>query len=143
VDLDESHGEANGAAYLVHMLLSQKAEADKSGAFAKEARRLKPVRINLTDTGESAIVAPSAAGLMVTSELQGRQKVTIVAESRHIIAVTKVRLAGRWLITGPFKDKKFRGLVGDIAVRKVRIGGLVSHYASAMRFLWLVNLRNE
>lgn len=143
VELDERFSEANGAAYLVHMLLTQKAEADTSGSFARQARRLKPVRLNLTDTGDSALVYPVGAVLRVTSDLHGRQAVVIDAQSRHIPVVTKVRLLGRWLITGPVKDEKVRGFVGDLLARRVRIKGLVRHYVSAIRFLWLINLRSS
>jgi hypothetical protein len=143
VELDERGGEANGAAYLVHMLLVQKAEADPTGRFAAEALRLKPVSLHLTDTGESAAVRATDRGLMITSEPAGHEPVRITAQSGHIIAVTKLALLDRWLITGPVKDKVFQGLVRDIATRRVRIGGLLRHYPSVMRFLWLVNVRTR
>lgn len=141
VDLDERYCEANGAAYLVHMLLVQKADADTTGEFARQAKRLKAVRLTLSDTGDSAVVFPIDNGLRVTSDLRGSQPVRIFAASRHIPPVTKVRLLGRWLIIGPPSERAFWRLVGDIATRKVRIRGLIRHYASAMRFLWLINLR--
>jgi len=141
--LDETFDEANGAAYLVHMLLLQQEEADGSGAFARQARRLRPVRLRLTDTGEECSVAASSAGLVVSSDVRGRYATSIAAESRHVIDVTQVRLLGRFVLAGPFRDAKFLGLVRDILVRKVRIGGLLTHYLNTMRFLWLVNVRRE
>ncbi|MEW6470785.1 MAG: hypothetical protein AB1679_00765 [Actinomycetota bacterium] len=143
VTLDERSGEANGAAYLVHMLLTQQAEADQSGRFAREAERLKPVKIFLTDTEEACAVSSVSGGLRITSDLEGRYPTFIRAESRHVIDVTKIRLAGRVLITGPLRDKKFWGLLGDIATRKVVIKGLISHYVNTLRFLWLVNVRSK
>jgi hypothetical protein len=141
VELDETSGEANGAAYLVHMLLTQQAEADLSGRFAREARRLKPVKLSLRDTGEDCSVAAFPGGLLIADYSEGRYATSIRAESRHVIDVTQVRLAGRALITGPLGDRRFWGLLRDIAVRRVVIKGLVSHYANTMRFLWLVNVR--
>jgi hypothetical protein len=123
------------------MLLTQQAEADTSGRFAHEARRLKPVKLFLTDTGEGCSVAPAPGGLLVTSKGEGRHPTFVLAESRHVLDVTQVRLAGRILITGPLRDKKFWRLLRDIASRKVVIKGLLSHYANTMRFLWLVNVR--
>lgn len=143
VELDESTGEANGAAYLVHMLLTQQADADATGRFAKEARRLKPVKLRLTDTGEECAVSSSPAGLRVSSQPEGRYPTSVSAESRHVIDVTKIRLAGRVLITGPLRDKAFWALLRDIATRKVVIKGLISHYANTHRFLWLVNVRSQ
>lgn len=143
VELDESTGEANGAAYLVHMLLTQQADADASGRFAREARRLKPVKLRLTDTEEECAVSSSPPGLRVTSHPQGRYPTSIRAESRHVIDVTKIRLAGRVMITGPLRDKKFWALLKDIATRKVVIKGLISHYPNTLRFLWLVNVRSQ
>jgi hypothetical protein len=145
VELDETHGESNGAAYLVHMLLIQQAEADTSGRFAREAVRLKPVKLELRDTGEACAVSAGPQGLRITSHLNNGEKfpTAISAESRHVIDVTQVRLAGRALITGPLRDKKFWGLLRDIATRKVVIKGLLSHYANTLRFLWLVNVRGK
>lgn len=143
VELDESSGEANGAAYLVHMLLSQQIDLDKTGRFPKEAVRLKPVKLTLSDTGESCAVVPSEKGLKITTGFSGKYATAITAESRHVIDVTKLRLADRYLITGPLKDSSFWGLLGDIAKRKVVIKGLLSHYANTMRFLWVVNLRGK
>ena len=143
VELDESSGEANGAAYLVHMLLSQQIDLDKTGRFPKEAVRLKPVKLTLSDTGESCAVVPSAKGLKITTQFSGKYPTAITAESRHVIDVTKLRLADRYLITGPLKDRSFWALLGDIAKRKVVIKGLLSHYANTMRFLWVVNLRGK
>src|SRR5262245_14517094 len=84
VELDETGGEANGAAYLVHMLLTQQAEMDTSGRFPKEAHRLKPVKLSLADTGESCAVSRTPRGLRVTSEIEGRFATSITAESRHV-----------------------------------------------------------
>jgi hypothetical protein len=140
VELDETAGEANGAAYLVHMLLTQQAEADRSGRFARQARRLKPVQLALSDTGEDCSVSATPGGLRVTSEVQGRHPTAVRAESRHVLDVTQLRLAGRALITGPLRDRKFWGLLGDIARRRVVIRGLITHYVNTMRFLWLVNV---
>lgn len=143
VELDEASGEANGAAYLVHMLLSQQAEADESGRFAREARRLKPVRLSLRDTGEECGVSAVSGGLMVTSDIQRRYATAIRAESRHVIDVSQLKLAGRAVIIGPVGSAKFWNLLKDIVTRKVVIKGLVSHYVNTMRFLWLVNLRGK
>jgi hypothetical protein len=55
--------------------------------------------------------------------------------------VTQLRLAGRALITGPLRSGQFWQLLRDIALRRVVIKGLLSHYANTMRFLWLVNVR--
>ena len=142
VVLDETGGEANGAAYLVHMLLTQKAEADRTGRFAREATRLGSVGLFLRDTGEGAVVARGPEGLIVSSGVQGAHPTRVTAESRHVIDVTKVALAGRYLIVGPLTDRNFWGLVGDLVRRRVVIKGLLTHYLNTMRFLWLVNLRN-
>jgi hypothetical protein len=143
VQLDESAGESNGAAYLVHMLLSQQIDLDKTGRFPTEAGRLKPVKLTLSDTGESCAVVPFEGGLKVMTVLSGKYPTAITAESRHVIDVTKLRLADRYLITGPLKDRQFWALLGDIAKRKVVIKGLLSHYVNTMRFLWVVNLRGK
>jgi hypothetical protein len=141
VTLDEPSGEANGAAYLVHMLLSQQAAADPTGRFAREAQRLKPVKLSLSDTAEACSVAPFDGGIRVSTDVRGRYPTGICAESRHIIDVTQLRLAGHAFITGPLSDRKFWGLVRDIVLRRVVIKGLISHYINTMRFLWLVNVR--
>ena len=145
VELDETHGESNGAAYLVHMLLSQQAEADISGRFAKEALRLKPVKLTLSDTVEECSVSATPKGLTITSYLHAgdRYATAIKAESRHVIDVTQVRLGGRALITGPLGDKKFWNLLKDIATRQIVIKGLLTHYVNTLRFLWLVNVRGK
>ncbi len=140
VELDDTE-ESNGAAYLVHMLLSQQAGAEPSGRFVRQARRLKPVRLALYDTGEECAVSATAQGLRVTNDTHGHYATSIRAASRHVLDVTQVRLAGRALITGPLGDRKFWGLLRDIAFRKVVIKGLLSHYSNTMRFLWLVNVR--
>lgn len=142
VELDETTP-SNGAAYLVHMLLTQQAEGDGTGRFAREALRLKPVRLELTDTEEQCAVLPYPGGLKVTADVSGHYPTGIRAESRHVIDVTQLRLAGRALITGPLRSPKFWGLLGDIATRKVVIKGLISHYVNTMRFLWLVNVRGK
>ena len=140
--LDE--GGSNGAAYLVHMLLTQQAEADSSGRFAAAARRLQPVKLALSDTGESCVVAACPEGLKVTGGANGTGYANeITAESRHVIDVTQLRLAGQFLITGPLRGKPFQTVVKDMLGRKLRIGGLVRHYGNAMRFLWLVNVRGK
>lgn len=139
VDLDESK-ESNGAAYLVHMLLTQQSEADPT-AFAKQARRLKPVKLSLRDTGEACSITASPTGLMVANDVDGRFATAVAAESRHVLDVTQVRLAGRFLITGPLGDQMFWGLLRDIATRNVVIKGLLVHYVNTLRFLWLVNVR--
>ena len=140
--LDE--GGENGAAYLVHMLLTQQAEADGSGRFAATARRLQPVKLELSDTGETCVVAGCPEGLRVTGGGDdGGYANVISAESRHVLDVTQLRLAGQYLITGPIKAKQFQTVVKDMAARKLRIGGLVRHYNNAMRFLWLVNVRGK
>lgn len=140
VELDETSGEANGAAYLVHMLLTQQAEADRSGRFACQARRLKPVKLALSDIGQECSVSAFSGGLRVTSEIRGRHATSVRAESRHVLDVTQLRLAGRALITGPLRDRRFWGVVGDLARRKIVIQGLISHYLNTMRFLWLINV---
>jgi hypothetical protein len=132
--------DANGAAYLVHMLLTQQAEADASGRFAREALRLKPVRLLLTDTSEECAIVPGDSGLVVTDQVTGSFPTAIRAESRHLLDVPQLRLAGRFLITGPLRGPRLWGLLADLARRKVVIGGLVSHYLNTMRFLWLINL---
>jgi len=140
--LDE--GGSNGAAYLVHMLLTQQAEADATGRFAATARRLQPVKLELTDTGETCVVAGCPEGLRVMGGSNGASYAnTITAESRHVLDVTQLRLAGQYLIIGPVKAKQFQTVVKDMAARKLRIGGLVRHYGNAMRFLWLVNVRGK
>ena len=140
--LDE--GGSNGAAYLVHMLLTQQAESDTTGRFAATARRLQPVKLALSDTGESCTVAGCPEGLKVTGETNGAVYANVItAESRHVLDVTQLRLAGQFLITGPVRGKPFQTVVKDMAARKLRIGGLVRHYANAMRFLWLVNVRGK
>jgi hypothetical protein len=143
VQLDETSGESNGAAYLVHMLLSQQIDLDKTGRFPDQALRLKPVKLTLSDTGESCAVVAFDGGLRVTTALTGRYPTAVTAESRHVIDVTKLRLAGRFLITGPLRDKAFWHLLGDIATRKVIIKGLLTHYLNTLRFLWVVNLRGK
>ena len=141
IELDETRGEANGAAYLVHMLLAQQAAADQSGAFRRQAVQLKPVQLYLEDTGEGCAVVPTAEGLRVTADADGRPATAIRAASHHVIDVTQVRLLGRVLITGPLGEERFWRLLGDIARRRVVIKGLIRHYANTMRFLWLVNVR--
>ena len=143
VQLDEDSGEANGAAYLLHMLLSQQQEADGSGGFALQARRLKPVHLTLADTGESCVVFAADDGLLVSSSATTRAATSIRAESRHLIDVTQLRLAGRLAITGPLGDRKFRGTVADILRHRLVIKGLIVHYLNTMRFLWLVNIRRN
>jgi hypothetical protein len=135
--------ESNGAAYLVHMLLMQQGQADTTGRFALEARRLKPVRLSLHDTGEECSVAACPRGLRVTNDTTGCHPTSIRAESRHVIDVTQLRLAGRGLITGPVTDKKLWGLLRDLTGRRIVIEGLVSHYVNTMRFLWLINVRRK
>jgi hypothetical protein len=126
------------------MLLTQQAEADTTGRFAETARRLQPVKLELSDTGESCAVAGCAEGLKVTGEANGRAYANVItAESRHVLDVTQLRLAGQLLITGPVGGKPFQTVVKDMAARKLRIRGLVRHYANAMRFLWLVNVRGK
>jgi hypothetical protein len=139
--LDE--GEGNGAAYLVHMLLTQQAEGDTSGQFVATARKLQPVKLELSDTGEACSVSPVREGLKVSADVQGPFANVIRAESRHVLDVTQLRLAGQVLITGPLRAKPFQTVVRDMASRKLQIGGLVRHYANAMRFLWLVNVRGK
>lgn len=141
VDLDEDSGEANGAAYLVHMLLTQQASADRSGRFAREARRLRPVRLSLCDTNEECSVSTAPNGLRVTDRTEGRHATWVRAESRHVLDVTQLRLLGRALIIGPLGDGTFWRLLRDIALRRVVIKGLIFHYLNTMRFLWLVNVR--
>ena len=143
VTLDETDGEANGAAYLVHMLLSQKAEADKTGGFAKEAARLRPVGIWLTDTEEGAVVKATPGGLVVESGLNGHNTTTVTATSNHVIVVTKLALLGRFAIFGPPRSKEFKMLIKDLVSRKVVVKGLISHYLNTRRFLWLVNLHES
>ncbi|HVW31977.1 MAG TPA: hypothetical protein VHL53_05520 [Acidimicrobiia bacterium] len=140
--LDENG--SNGAAYLVHMLLTQQAEADDSGRFAATARRLQPVKLELTDTGESCVVAGGPDGLKVTGGSNGQGYANVIrAESHHVLDVTQLRLAGQHLITGPLKAEQFQTVVKDMAARRLRIGGLFRHYGNAMRFLWLVNVRGK
>jgi hypothetical protein len=142
VILDEQG--SNGAAYLVHMLLTQQAEADASGRFAATARRLQPVKLVLSDTGETCIVAGGPDGLTVTGGSNGAGYANVItAESRHVLDVTQLRLAGQYLITGPLKARQFQTVMKDMAARKLRIGGLIRHYGNAMRFLWLVNVRGK
>jgi hypothetical protein len=140
VELEDGE-ESNGAAYLIHMLMTQQAEADATGRFAQQARRLKPVKLSLRDTGEECSVSASPVGLRIANDTEGRYLTAVRAKSRHIIDVTQLRLAGRALITGPLRSKKFWGLLRDIALRRVVIRGLLFHYVNTMRFLWLVNVR--
>ena len=135
--------DANGAAYLVHMLLAQQAEGDATGRYAAEARRLRPVRLFLTDTGEGCAVTPGPDGLVVTDEGRAPYATEITAESRHLLDVPQLRLAGRYLITGPLRGPRLWSLLRDIATRKVVIKGLIRHYANTMRFLWLINVRDR
>lgn len=142
VELDEASGEANGAAYLVHMLLSQQAEGDASGRFARSAARLKPVRLFLTDTGEGCVVQPAGhRELRVTGPDASEAATAISARSGHVIDVTQLRLAGNFLIVGPVSKAWFWALLRDIALRRVVIRGLFLHYFNTMRFLSLVNVR--
>lgn len=143
MDVALADQDSNGAAYLVHMLLSQQAEADSSGRFAAEAGRLRPVKLFLTDTGEGCAVTPGPGGLIVTDEVNGAYATSIEAESRHLLDVPQLRLAGRYLITGPLRGPRLWSLLRDIAGRKVVIKGLLRHYANTMRFLWLINVRDR
>jgi hypothetical protein len=141
VDLDETSGEANGAAYLVHMLLHQRCVKDDGACLAASVGRLKPVHLTLVDTGDSCTVQSSPTGLRVTSGLCGRPATVVMAESGHIVAVTQLRLLGRVLISGPFRDRKFWQVIGDLIRRRLRVKGLLGHYLNTMRFLHLVNVR--
>jgi|GEM_PF-4659926 len=135
--------DANGAAYLVHMLLSQQAESDTSGRFAREAARLRPVKLHLSDTGESCAVTAGPGGLVVTDRVDGAYTTAIDAESRHLLDVPQLRLAGRFLITGPLRGPRLWSLLRDITGRRVVIKGLIRHYLNTMRFLWLINVRDR
>ncbi|MGH8998987.1 MAG: hypothetical protein ACRDY7_06295, partial [Acidimicrobiia bacterium] len=110
------------------MLLAQQADTDSSGRFAREARRLKPVKLRLTDTGEECAIVPAPDGLLVTDRVTRSHPTRIAAESRHLLEVPQLRLAGRLLITGPLRGPRLWGLLGDIARRRLVIGGLVTHY---------------
>jgi len=58
VDLVETDGGLMGA-YLVRIAAVQQAAADTTGAFARQARKLKPVQLVLGDTEESCCIAAS------------------------------------------------------------------------------------
>ncbi|MDQ1505364.1 MAG: hypothetical protein QOD57_3091 [Actinomycetota bacterium] len=135
--------DSNGAACLVHMLLSQQADGDTTGRFAREAARLRPVKLVLTDTQEACAVVAGPGGLTVTDRVDGRYATAIEAASRHLLDVPQLRLAGRFLITGPLRGPRLWSLLRDIAARRVVIGGLLRHYANTMRFLWLINVRGR
>lgn len=141
VRLVESDGESasNGAAYLLQMLVSQAIE--KSPRRSQIAGLLStPVAISLRDTGGNCIVSNYGGEIVVEARNDRTAAIRIEGYSRHLVAVTQVYMPSPLLPVGLIAEQAGRKLLRDIALGRLRIRGLVRHYTTLSRFLFLINI---
>ncbi|GAA1162898.1 hypothetical protein GCM10009606_45920 [Nocardioides aquiterrae] len=131
--------EANGLASILAMLLGQNLEQYPDRiAIARRVRR--PVAVYSTDTDTSATIVFGTDGATVHNGIVGRPSVTVMASVDQITDVSQLKMMGAGLLPAGFFTKRGLHVLGEIARHRLVVKGLLTHTATALRFIALVSV---
>lgn len=129
----------NGAAGILHMLLMQNF-ANKPD-LVKIARKMKrPVAIISTDTNESATLEFDEDGVTIHNGIVGKPNVAVHATVDQILDVSQLKMKGGGLLPVGFFTKRGGKVLGQIAIHKLVVKGLLSHTVASLRTITLLSI---
>lgn len=132
--------EANGVANILQMLLAQNF-ANKPG-LVKVARKMKrrPVGIISTDTDAEATLQFTQDGVSIHNGTVGKPKVKVYATVDQILDVSQLKMKGGGLLPVGFFTKRGGKVLGQIAMHKLVVKGLLSHTVASLRTIALLSI---
>lgn len=131
--------EANGLASILAMLLEQNLE--KYPDRIAIARRMpRPVAIYSTDTATTATIVFGNDAATVYNGVVGRPSVTVMASVDQITHVSQLKMSGAGLLPVGFLTKRGLHVLGEILTHRLVVKGLLTHTATALRFIALVSV---
>ncbi|MHB1710604.1 MAG: hypothetical protein ACYCV7_04270 [Acidimicrobiales bacterium] len=102
-----------------------------------------PVAVSLRDTGGSCVVTNRDGAIVVEAGGGDAAGVRIDGVTRHLVAVTQISMLSPLVPIGLITERPGRGLVRDLARQQLRIRGLLRHYGTTSRFLFLININTR
>ncbi|ASW96768.1 hypothetical protein CKJ67_19675 [Mycobacterium intracellulare] len=132
--------EANGVANILQMLLAQNF-ANKP-ELVKVARKMKrrPVGIISTDTDAEATLQFTQDGVSIYNGTVGKPKVKVYATVDQILDVSQLKMKGGGLLPVGFFTKRGGKVLGQIAMHKLVVKGLLSHTVASLRTIALLSI---
>ncbi|MBI2692975.1 hypothetical protein [Mycobacterium nebraskense] len=132
--------EANGVANILQMLLAQNF-ANKPD-LVKVARKMKrrPVGIISTDTDAEATLQFTRDGVSIYNGTVGKPKVKVYATVDQILDVSQLKMKGGGLLPVGFFTKRGAKVLGQIAIHKLVVKGLLSHTVASLRTIALLSI---
>jgi hypothetical protein len=132
-------GDANGVAGILHMLLMQ--NFANRPDLVKIARKMKrPVAIISTDTDESASLEFTRDGVTIYNGIVGKPTVAVHATVDQILDVSQLKMKGGGLLPVGFFTKRGGKVLGQIAIHKLVVKGLLSHTVASLRTIALLSI---
>ncbi|WP_233165426.1 hypothetical protein [Mycobacterium sp. AT1] len=131
--------DANGVAGILHMLLTQNF-ANKPDLVEVARRMRSPVAIVSTDTDESATLEFTRDGVTISNGIVGKPNVAVYATVDQILDVSQLTMKGGGLLPIGFFTKRGAKVLGQIAVHRLVVKGLLSHTLASLRTIALLSV---
>lgn len=132
--------DANGVASILQMLLAQNF-ANKPN-LVQVARKMKrrPVGVISTDTDAEATLQFTQDGVSIYNGIIGKPKVRVYATVDQILDVSQLKMKAGGLLPVGFFSKRGGTVLGQIAMHKLVVKGLLSHTVASLRTIALLSI---
>lgn len=131
--------DANGVVGILHMLLTQNF-ANKPELVKIAQRMRRPVAIISTDTDASATLEFTQDGVSIANGIVGKPNVAVHATVDQILDVSQLKMKGGGLLPVGFFTKRGGKVLGQIAMHKLVVKGLLSHTVASLRTIALLSV---
>jgi hypothetical protein len=129
----------NGTARVLHTVLNEKLDEAPWKAKSVKALRNRTVRLFITDREEwvDVVVGPNGTVDVLSSRADTRPQVTVALDMKTLPVILGIPL---WHNLPALWQKGGKKLLTDLAGRRVRVRGLLSHPAIVIRVLQILGV---
>jgi hypothetical protein len=131
--------DANGVAGILHMLLMQNF-ANKPDLVRIAQKMKRPVALISTDTDAWATLEFTRDGVTIYNGIVGKPNVAVHATVDQILDVSQLKMKGGGLLPVGFFTKRGGKVLGQIAMHKLVVKGLLSHTVASLRTIALLSV---